>query len=76
VNILVHERVHNVDTLPKLLVVDNPVEPLEPESLRLTLDSATEFLFGKSCDSQISATQREAGQASDDTRIGMARNAL
>jgi hypothetical protein len=31
VNILVHERVHNVDTLPKLLVVDNPVEPLEPE---------------------------------------------
>ncbi|KAJ5251197.1 hypothetical protein N7489_001607 [Penicillium chrysogenum] len=34
---------------------------------RLTLDSATEFLFGKSCDSQISATQKEAGQASDDT---------
>ncbi|KAJ6003720.1 Cytochrome P450 E-class CYP52 [Penicillium canescens] len=34
---------------------------------RLTLDSATEFLFGKSCDSQIAATQREAGQACDDT---------
>lgn len=34
---------------------------------RLTLDSATEFLFGESCDSQIAATQQEAGQASDDT---------
>ncbi|KAJ6185266.1 hypothetical protein N7519_006567 [Penicillium mononematosum] len=34
---------------------------------RLTLDSATEFLFGKSCDSQISAMQKEASQASDDT---------
>ncbi|KAJ6041374.1 Cytochrome P450 E-class CYP52 [Penicillium canescens] len=34
---------------------------------RLTLDSATEFLFGKSCDSQIAATQREAGRAADDT---------
>ncbi|KAJ5952413.1 Cytochrome P450 E-class CYP52 [Penicillium vulpinum] len=34
---------------------------------RLTLDSATEFLFGESSDSQIAATQKEAGQASDDT---------
>ncbi|OQD89061.1 hypothetical protein PENANT_c003G07195 [Penicillium antarcticum] len=34
---------------------------------RLTLDSATEFLFGKSCESQIAATKQEAGQASDDT---------
>ncbi|CAI7646995.1 unnamed protein product [Penicillium glandicola] len=34
---------------------------------RLTLDSATEFLFGESCDSQIAATQKKAGQASDDT---------
>ncbi|CRL23698.1 Cytochrome P450 [Penicillium camemberti] len=34
---------------------------------RLTLDSATEFLFGESCDSQIAAMQKEAGQASDDT---------
>lgn len=34
---------------------------------RLTLDSATEFLFGKSCGSQIAAMQKEVGQASDDT---------
>lgn len=34
---------------------------------RLTLDSATEFLFGKSCDSQIAATQKPVGQASGDT---------
>ncbi|KAJ5364578.1 Cytochrome P450 E-class CYP52 [Penicillium cataractarum] len=34
---------------------------------RLTLDSATEFLYGKSCDSQNAALQKEVGQASDDT---------
>ncbi|KAJ5505890.1 Cytochrome P450 E-class CYP52 [Penicillium expansum] len=34
---------------------------------RLTLDSATEFLFGESSDSQIAATQKEPGQASNDT---------
>ncbi|KAJ5177047.1 uncharacterized protein N7482_002924 [Penicillium canariense] len=34
---------------------------------RLTLDSATEFLFGKSCDSQVAAMQQEAGPAPDDT---------
>jgi cytochrome P450 len=34
---------------------------------RLTLDSATEFLFGKSCDSQLAAMQKDAGQISDDT---------
>lgn len=33
---------------------------------RLTLDSATEFLFGKSCDSQITAMKKDTGQASDD----------
>lgn len=34
---------------------------------RLTLDSATEFLFGKSCGSQIAALEKEVGQTSDDT---------
>lgn len=34
---------------------------------RLTLDSATEFLFGRSCDSQIAAMQKDTGKVSDDT---------
>ncbi|KAJ5648809.1 Cytochrome P450 E-class CYP52 [Penicillium longicatenatum] len=34
---------------------------------RLTLDSATEFLFGNSCDSQIAAMQVKSAQGSDDT---------
>lgn len=34
---------------------------------RHTLDSATEFLFGKSCNSQIAAMQKEAEQDSDDS---------
>lgn len=34
---------------------------------RLTLDSATEFLFGRSCDSQIAAMQKNAEQTSNDT---------
>ncbi|QQK45792.1 Cytochrome P450, E-class, CYP52 [Penicillium digitatum] len=34
---------------------------------RVTLDSATQFLFGRSSDSQIGTMQKEAGQASDDT---------
>ncbi|KAJ5766311.1 uncharacterized protein N7511_003927 [Penicillium nucicola] len=34
---------------------------------RLTLDSATQFLFGKSCDSQIAAIHKDGGRTSDDT---------
>jgi hypothetical protein len=30
---------------------------------RLTLDSATEFLFGESCDSQIAAMKKASGTA-------------
>lgn len=32
---------------------------------RLTLDSATEFLFGKSCNSQLTALEKDAGEMSD-----------
>lgn len=42
---------------------------LEVLFFRLTLDSATEFLFGESCDSQVPRSQRSKKntQASDDT---------
>ncbi|KAG2419987.1 hypothetical protein HFD88_004784 [Aspergillus terreus] len=41
---------------------------------RLTLDSATEFLFGKSCDSQLSAVRTDVGRESDSFLYGFDRS--
>ncbi|KAJ5890297.1 Cytochrome P450 E-class CYP52 [Penicillium tannophilum] len=64
------EEYHVQNALHAIPMLSNgwssPVD-IQAVFFRLTLDSATEFLFGKSCDSQITAMQKEAGQASDDT---------
>jgi cytochrome P450 len=41
---------------------------------RLTLDSATEFLFGKSCDSQLAAVRTDVGRESDSFLYGFDRS--
>ncbi|KAJ5121706.1 Cytochrome P450 E-class CYP52 [Penicillium atrosanguineum] len=61
-------HVHNaLRAIPMLPDGWSSVVDIQAIFFRLTLDSATEFLFGKSCGSQIAAMQNETGQASDDT---------